>query len=203
MDLSTEDNCKLLIKESVRLMGGIDYLVLNHITNSRFGLWFDNSSGQISDKPYISEMFQVNTLSYIWTASAAMQELVKSNGHIAVVSSLAGHVGTPYTAVYSATKHALHGFFDSLRNELRILGNNSVSITVCSIGATDTEGAQAVRDRMPHVAFESPRDAAVSIVKGTVLRKREVFHPHHKVYPVVFLNAFVPGLVDYILRAFM
>jgi len=43
-----------------------------------------------------------------------------TKGHIGVVSSLAGHVGTPKTAVYSATKHALHGFFNALRVEMQM-----------------------------------------------------------------------------------
>lgn len=41
----------------------------------------------------------------------------QGSGHFAVVSSLVGKFGTPYRSSYAASKHALHGFFDSLRAE--------------------------------------------------------------------------------------
>ncbi len=203
MDLSSEGNCKQLVSESIKLMGSLDYLVLNHITDSRYGLWFDNAAGQYKDKSFMLDIFNVNAYSYIWIATAAMENLIKSNGHITVVSSLAGHVGTPYTAAYSASKHALQGFFDALRNELRIMGGNDVKITVCAIGATDTEGASDAKARLPNIAWDSPADAAVAIIKGTTAGKRNIYHPHFKVYPVVFMNSFFPELVDFILRTFM
>lgn len=202
MDLSTEASCQFLIDESVRLMGSIDYLVLNHITNSQFGLWFDNADGSYSGKPYLENLFAVNTFSYMWTASAAMKELTKSRGRIAVVSSLAGYAGPPNIAAYASTKHALHGFFNSLRNELQYM-KSPVSITVCAIGATDTEGAKEAMAKMTNVAWDSPHDAAVSIIKGASIRKRNVFHPHFKVYPAVWLYSLYPEVLDYILQVMM
>ncbi len=42
--------------------------------------------------------------------------LARRRGHLAVVSSVMGYVGTPGRSTYSASKHALHGYFDSLRS---------------------------------------------------------------------------------------
>lgn len=42
----------------------------------------------------------------------------KNNGHLVVVSSVMGFIGTPFRSGYAAAKHALHGYFDSLRAEL-------------------------------------------------------------------------------------
>lgn len=39
-------------------------------------------------------------------------------GHIVTITSLTGKFGSPYRSSYAASKHALHGFFDSLRAEL-------------------------------------------------------------------------------------
>jgi short-subunit dehydrogenase involved in D-alanine esterification of teichoic acids len=102
----------------------------------------------------------------------AIDALRKANGQIVVVSSLAGHVGVPNTALYSSSKHALHGFFNSLvyhfslnyymyniiikliyiisllktqRIELKLMNIENVGITICAIGATDTEGAREVQ----------------------------------------------------------
>lgn len=38
-DLSSEETCRGVIDQSLEAMGAIDYLVLNHITNSQYGLW--------------------------------------------------------------------------------------------------------------------------------------------------------------------
>lgn len=90
VDLSNEESSKQLIEKSVELMGGIDYLILNHITTSRFGTWLDDNKNSHEGHSFVPEMFSVNTFSYMWTATAAMEELQKSNGAIAVVSSLGG-----------------------------------------------------------------------------------------------------------------
>lgn len=48
--------------------------------------------------------------------------LEHGGGHIAVTSSLVGKFGSPYRSAYAAAKHALHGFYDSLRAELHDQG---------------------------------------------------------------------------------
>ena len=120
-------------------------------------------------------------------------------GHIVVVSSLAGHVGVPNTAVYSATKHALHGFFNALRVEMEMM-QIDIGITLAAIGATDTEGAKHVMKQLPTVSWDDSTGAARAILRGAALKKREVFHPHHKVFPAVFLYSIVPQVIDYLLR---
>lgn len=188
VDLSSEENCKKLITFCETQMGSVDYLVLNHITDSRYGLWTTDNAQLPGGHSFLSDMFKVNTFSYIWLATAALDTLTKSGGHISVVSSLAGHVGVPNTAVYSSTKHALHGFFNALRVELRLLGNDNVGITLCAIGATDTEGAKEVMKKMGSaVTWESPDRAAVAILRGAVNRKREIFHPHYLVFPATVI----------------
>jgi corticosteroid 11-beta-dehydrogenase isozyme 1 len=109
-DLSSREASERVIATAIDAMGGLDYLVLNHITNSRYGLWT-----QQPNHDFVEEMFDTNTLSYIWMANAALSTLQASGGQIVVVSSLAGYVGVPFTAVYAATKHALRGFFNALR----------------------------------------------------------------------------------------
>jgi short-subunit dehydrogenase len=52
-------------------------------------------------------------------------------GHIVTITSLTGKFGTPYRSAYAASKHALHGFFDSLRAEL---GDTRIKITLVCPG---------------------------------------------------------------------
>jgi short-subunit dehydrogenase len=199
-NLSTEEQCRGLIQESLVAMGGIDVLLLNHITYSRFGSWLGDAISTSEGHSFVPEMFAVNTWSYIWLATYAMDALKASSGRIGVVSSLAAHVGTPKSAVYSATKHALHGFFNALRLELRLENIDNVSITLCAIGATDTEGAAAVKDKMnPALKWDPPSKAAEAILRGVASRRREIFHPHHLVFPAILLHTIAPDLLDYVL----
>ena len=61
--------------------------------------------------------------------------LVQGTGQLVVISSLVGKFGTPYRSAYAASKHALHGFFDSLRAELAGTG---VTITILCPGFIHT-----------------------------------------------------------------
>lgn len=65
------------------------------------------------------EMFEVNVFGLIALTRSVVKVWYEKKfaGQIAVTSSIAGKVGAPYSATYTATKHALHGYFESLRNE--------------------------------------------------------------------------------------
>ena len=83
------------------MLGGIDVLVLNHVAGF-WGNW--GLDGRLDVLP---TLLQVNTVSYIALATHALPLLHASNGSLAVVSSMAGHVGLPKVAPYAACKHAL------------------------------------------------------------------------------------------------
>lgn len=195
-DLSSEAASVRAVDQSAALMGGLDILVLNHVTRSILDSWLD-IEGRFE---YMLETFNVNTFSYIWMATASIDHLNKSSGQIVVVSSFAGHVGTPKTAIYSAAKHALHGFFDGFRNELIMSGMGNIAITMCAIGSTDTEGATSFKKRITTVTWDPPGDAAAAIVNGGALRRRDIYHPQHIVYPSVLLDKIYPAGLDYFLR---
>lgn len=195
-DLSSEETSLKTIEQSVSLMGGLDILVLNHVTRSVLDNWLD-----IEDRfQYMQETFYVNAFSYIWMATSSITHLNRTNGQIVVVSSFAGHVGTPKTAIYSSAKHALHGFFDGFRNELIMTGNGNIGVTMCAIGSTDTEGAVSFKKRITTVAWDPPEDAATAIVNGGALRRRDIYHPQYIVFPSVILDKLYPAALDYFLR---
>ena len=206
IDLSSKTGCLELVDETQTLLRkehkkpGLNFLVLNHITSSHFGLWLKGDDGSINQhQDNLERMFQINTFSYIWIATAAINTLLRDKGHITVLSSLAGHVGVPNTAMYSSTKHALHGFFNAMRIEVRMMEVN-VGIMLAAIGATDTEGAKSVMEQLPTVTWDDSRGAARAILRGIALNKREIFHPHHKVFPVVILYKCCPHIIDWLLR---
>ena len=97
-DLSSEEASRSLINSTLKALGGgLDILVLNHITSSRFGTWFGDVASRPEGHTFLSEMFAVNTLSYIWLTTHAMGAISSSGGSIGVVSSLAGLAANAYT----------------------------------------------------------------------------------------------------------
>ena len=205
-DLSSREASEECIHSSLKILeeknvGGLDYLVLNHITNSRFGTWLVDNKALEGGHGFVQEMFATNTFSYIYMATAAMDALQQSSGQIVVISSLAGWVGPPKTAVYAASKHALMGFFDSLRVEMGILGIHNVGITIASLGAHDTEGSKEVQHHIKKemLTWEKPSDAARIVIRGAAAKRREVFFPFMLVWPLAALRPFAPGACDWMI----
>lgn len=198
-DLSNEEICNEVIEKSYKLMGSIDYLVLNHITNSQYGLWKSHKTHE-----WLSNMYAVNTLSYIWLTNSALPYLSSStsSGNIVIISSFAGWVGVPFTATYSSTKHALRGFFNALRTELELYEeNNKISITICNIGAVNTEGSKEFQSRI-QTEWIQPDSVAKAIIAGSALRYREVYYPFY-VYPTIILHFYFPKFIEWMLKTTM
>ncbi len=74
-------------------MGGIDYLVLNHIINIDMGMW-DGSSFNLT---LLQAILDVNFKAYVHLASHALPALEASGGRIIVMSSLAGEWGNSWS----------------------------------------------------------------------------------------------------------
>lgn len=82
---------------------------------------------------------EVNFNSYLYCTQAFVPDMIKRNeGHIVMIASAAGLLGVPGMAVYSATKHAVVGFAESLRLELRRGGAAAVNITIVCPSFIDT-----------------------------------------------------------------
>lgn len=201
-DMANSTAVDYVLQEAVRRMGGLDVLVLNHISPHPLSPWLTSDRKQ----ELLDTLMEVNFKSYVRLATAAMPHLEKSAGAIIVMSSIAGKVGIPYTAAYCATKYALYGFFSSLRNELALEGGPPVSITICTIGLVGTDSAihyltsfgnTAILDKMPPA---SPTDAARAVVRGGARRYREVFYPYVAAKSVSLLRDWFPESVDWFVR---
>jgi dehydrogenase/reductase SDR family member 7B len=94
--------------------------------------------GGISQRSFVTEtplevdrkIFEINFFGTVALTKAVLPGMIESGGgQIAVTSSIVGKFGFPYRSAYSASKHALHGFFESLRAE-NIKNNILVSIII-------------------------------------------------------------------------
>ncbi|HVT61774.1 MAG TPA: SDR family oxidoreductase [Thermoanaerobaculia bacterium] len=120
-DVSQPGDCERLVARSLERFGRIDALVLNA------GIDMIARFDEVRDLGLFERLMRVNYLGYVYPTYFALPELKRSRGRILAVSSLAGLTGVPTRTGYAATKHAIFGFFDSLRIELRASG---VSVTV-------------------------------------------------------------------------
>lgn len=109
----------------------------------------------------------VDLRSYVTITKLLLPDLIENDASLVAVSSVAGKIGVPYAAVYSASKHALHGFFDALRLEVGLAHPSSkMSITTCVIGNVDTESAvQMTKGKLKHDNRVTAQDTAAAIVK--------------------------------------
>src|ERR1700747_314902 len=122
-DVALERECRALVEKTVGRFGALDVLV----ANAGITMWsrFD----EVQDLDVFERLLRVNVLGAIYPTYFALPHLKRSRGRIAVVSSVAGLTGVPERTGYAATKHALFGFFDSLRIELEGTG---VSVTLAA-----------------------------------------------------------------------
>nr|XP_025875094.1 hydroxysteroid 11-beta-dehydrogenase 1-like protein isoform X1 [Vulpes vulpes]XP_025875095.1 hydroxysteroid 11-beta-dehydrogenase 1-like protein isoform X1 [Vulpes vulpes]XP_025875096.1 hydroxysteroid 11-beta-dehydrogenase 1-like protein isoform X1 [Vulpes vulpes] len=137
-DMASPEVPGRVVQFALDKLGGLDYLVLNHLGATPAGTRSRSVQGT-------RWLLQVNLLSYVQLTSLALPSLTDSRGSLVVVSSLLGRVPTSFSSPYSAAKFALDGFFGSLRRELDVQDVN-VAITVCVLGLRDrASAAEAVR----------------------------------------------------------
>ncbi len=194
-DVTRAAECRAFIEEAARALGGLDVLVNNA------GVSMVSRFEDVQDLGVFERLLQVNYLGAVYCTHAALPHLRERQGLLVAVSSLTGLTGVPSRSAYAASKHALQGFFDSLRVELRGTG---VDVLVVSPGFVGTEmrehafgpdGQPLGRDpRHGRKAMTTERCATL-IVGAIRARRRElVMTALGRLVRVA--NVFVPGWVD-------
>lgn len=133
LDLASRTSMDLAVKKLFELTPQLDVCVHN---------------GGISQRSLVKEtsfdvfekLIQVNYLGTIYLTQALLPSMIKhKTGHFVVISSLMGKFGTSYRSGYAGAKHALQGFFDSLRAELQKEFNGALKVTVVCPGYVKTD----------------------------------------------------------------
>lgn len=129
-DVSVEADCARIVRTTVEHFGKLDTLVNNA------GLGASGLFAQITDLSIFDTLMRVNYLGSVWCTAHALPHLTRTQGRVVAISSLTGLTGVPKRTAYAATKHAMAGFFDSLRVEL---ADSGITVTVIYPGFVFSE----------------------------------------------------------------
>jgi short-subunit dehydrogenase len=145
---------------------------------------------------------KVNYLGAVYCTHYALPYLKASQGLLVAISSLCGKTGIPTRSGYVASKHAMQGFFDTLRIELRDTG---VDVLVISPGFVATDIRQHVLDTKGNsidASLNNEQQAAMSvedcvsqIMQAMQKRRRELVMTRKGKFGL-WLKLIAPELVD-------
>ncbi|MEM5461793.1 oxidoreductase [Paraburkholderia phytofirmans] len=117
LDVTSEESVEAAVKEVLRLDGRIDLLV----NNAGFGV--APAAAEESSLDQARAIFDTNFFGIIRMTRAVLPHMRRQgSGRIINIGSVLGFLPMPYMALYSATKHAVAGYSESLDHELRTMG---------------------------------------------------------------------------------
>jgi short-subunit dehydrogenase len=151
--------------------------------------------------------FETNVFGVLRTIYAALPDVRRRRGRIAIIGSVSGHIATPGSSPYAMSKFAVRALAEALGHELSRSGTSvtlvSPGFVTSEIRRVDNEGVLRAETRDPVPRFlVTPTDrAARQIVRAIARRRREVVVTGHgKIF--VFLHRHAPWLTSGVIRTF-
>jgi NAD(P)-dependent dehydrogenase (short-subunit alcohol dehydrogenase family) len=194
-DLTSEAQCQALVAATLERFGQLDTLV----ANAGISMWA--RVDEIRDPKVFREVMELNYFSVVWLTLAALPYVKQARGRIVPVASVAGLTGVPARSAYCASKHAVVGFFDSLRIELADSGVTITTIcpdfVVSEIHrrALDGGGRPLGTSPMQESKIMSAEQCAALMVPAMAARQRMLFTSTRGRFGR-FLKVIAPGIVD-------
>lgn len=198
-DVTVDAECRQLIGQTMARHGRIDTLV----NNAGATMWarFD----EITNLQMLERIMQVNFMGAVYCTAHALPHLKASRGRIVGIGSLTSLTGVPTRTGYAASKHAMRGFFDSLRIELQGTG---VTVTMVYPGfvatgirenAAGPDGEPVKLDPVMPERAMAVEDCVRQIVVAMQRRSRELVMPRIGRL-TQWVKLISPALVDRIAR---
>jgi short-subunit dehydrogenase len=199
LDLKNTGGLESKAKEAKVLFGHIDMLINN---------------GGVSQRAYavdatldtIRELMEVNFFGTVALTKALLPDFIdQKSGHIVVISSVMGKIGTRYRSAYAASKHALHGWFDCLRQEVY---EHNIDVTiVCpgfvktnvTVNALTAEGDKYGKLESAHKNAMPAEEFAKKLLPKLARQKEEVYIGGSEIL-AVYMKRLAPRLLNRILR---
>lgn len=204
LDLTAASTLKLSAEAAIQIFGHVDILINN---------------GGISQRSFAKDtllevdrkIMEVNFFGTIALTKYLLPHFLRRRqGHFVTVSSVTGIFGTPFRSTYAASKHALHGFFDSLRAELYKDAGDAITVTMICPGFIHTPitlsavtGDGTPLGKMDEAQFKGKpaRWCAERIVDAIEKKKEEVYIGGKETLGVRFKRLFPKLFSKYIRNA--
>ncbi len=188
-----------IVKKAIGIFGSVDVLVNNGGRSQRSAAM--ETSGEVE-----REIMELDFFAQVGLTKALLPHFIsRKQGHIVVVSSIAAKFGFSLRSSYSASKHALHGYFEALRLELNQV---PVYVTLICPGRVKTNiSYHALKgDGSSHGKMDdgqrsgiSPERCAIAIDKAIRNKKYEVLIGKTELIPV-FLRRYFPPLFYFLIK---
>lgn len=195
IDLSDVQQSEKVADEIISRFESIDLLINNGGISQR--------STAIETASIVErKIMETNFFGAIAITKKVLPNMIKNGkGHIAITTSITGKFGFKLRSSYAASKHALHGYFDSLRLEL--IGKN-IDITIVCPGFVKTEISKSAlsKDGLKHAKMDegqqggiSPEKCGEKYIKAIEKNKKEVLIGGNELI-MVYLKRFLPFLFN-------
>jgi short-subunit dehydrogenase len=194
-DVTNQQDLEWLVSETLKAYGGIDVV----IHNAGITMWsrFD----ALKDLEIFERIMEVNYYAPVRLTALTLPHLRASRGLIVAIASLAGLTGVPERSAYSGSKHAMIGFFDSLRIEL---AGSGVDVSVIAPDfvvseihkrAIGPDGEPLGTSPMKQSKIMTAEECARQIARAIEKRQRQLLmSPRGKLG--MWLKLLAPGLID-------
>ena len=191
LDLENTPSLNAAAESALKIYGRIDIMIHSGGVSQR-------SLAMETDLKVARKIMDINFWGTVALTQAVLPDMVlKNSGHIVIISSLVGKFGTKFRSAYAASKHALHGYFDSLRSEIdpeikiSIICPGFIKTNV-TLNALTADGSK--QNSMDDAqANGMPADeCAVRIIKAIREGKEEVYIGGKEKYGVL-LKRYLPG----------
>jgi len=200
LDLEKDHDYHEEVAQVIQHFGKLDILINNGGISQR--------SLFLETKPEVfRKIMEINFMGTVALTRAALPALVKqTESQLVAISSVVGKYGTPVRTVYSASKHAVNGFFDALRAEL--WEKNVKVLIVCpgyiktniSLNALTADGSPQNYMDQGQAKGLSAENCAKQIIQAIKKGKREIYPAGLKELFGLYMKRFFPGIFSLLVR---
>lgn len=199
LDLSETEILPQKAQQALDLYGQIDYLFNNGGISQR-------AKAINTDLEVTKKVMNINFLGSVALTKEVLPSMIKrQSGHIIVTSSVMGKFGTRLRSSYAASKHALHGYFDCLRQEI-YEHNINISLVCPGFIKTDITKNALEGDGSKHKKMGEGQEKGMSaqefaqrLLPKIATGKEEIYIGGMETWSI-YLNRFIPTVFKKMLR---
>lgn len=202
LDLSDSSTLPLMAQAAIQFFGHVDVLVNNGGISQR-------SMAKDTILDVDRRLMEVDYFGTVALTKALIPHFIqRRRGHFVAISSVMGIIGAPNRSGYAAAKHAIHGFFDSLRAEMWKESKHIHVTIVCpgwistnlALHALTANGSELNDEDKRNSRGKTPEALATKIVSAIRKKKEEVYFGGFQEITSIYLKRFVPGIFSRIVR---